>query len=180
MENQLIELFSDYPYFAFIFSFLVSILVAVLGVVPSVFITGANIVFFGFWTGTLISFLGEAIGAFVAFYLYRKGFKQLSQKHLEKYSNLKRLLNVHGKEAFTYILSLRLLPFVPSGLITFAASIGKVSMGVFFLASSIGKVPALLMEAYSVYQVTQFGWQGKVILFLIAFYLLFLVWKHKK
>jgi uncharacterized membrane protein YdjX (TVP38/TMEM64 family) len=180
MENQVIQLFSEYPQFALIISVFINIFVAVLGVVPSVFITGANIIFFGFWTGTFISFLGEVIGALVAFYLYRRGFKKLSQKHLEKFPKLKRLIDVKGKEAFTLILSLRLFPFIPSGLITFAASIGKVSIGIFFTASSLGKVPALLIEAYSVYQVTQFGWQGKVILLVTACYLIFLVWRKRK
>ena len=61
---------------AILISLALSIVVAVLGVLPSVFITAANILFFGFWPGTLISFLGEALGAVVAFVLYRKGFKK--------------------------------------------------------------------------------------------------------
>ncbi|WP_425262708.1 hypothetical protein [Paenibacillus thermotolerans] len=75
---------------------------------------------------------------------------------------------------------MRLLPFIPSGFVTFASSIGKVSSGVFLLASTIGKAPALLMEAYSVYQVTKFGWQGKLILLLAASYFIFLAWRKTK
>jgi uncharacterized membrane protein YdjX (TVP38/TMEM64 family) len=70
---------------------------------------------------------------------------------------------------------MRLLPFVPSGLVTFAAAIGKVSLPLFFLASSLGKAPALLLEAYSAYQVTAFGTQGKIILAICAVALLFIV-----
>jgi hypothetical protein len=36
-------------------------------------------------------------------------------------------------------------------------------------------VPALLLEGYAVYQVTQFGWQGKVILTVFALFLLYFV-----
>ncbi len=53
-------------------------------------------------------------------------------------------------------------------------------MSTFFIASSVGKMPALLIEAYAAYQVTAFGWQGKVILFVVAVYLLYLVFKKKK
>jgi uncharacterized membrane protein YdjX (TVP38/TMEM64 family) len=70
---------------------------------------------------------------------------------------------------------MRLLPFVPSGLVTFAAAIGRVSALVFTTASSLGKVPALFLEAYSVNEVTQFTWQGKLILLCTGLVIVFLV-----
>ena len=180
MVNSLLQLFKEYPQLAILISICISIIIAVLGIVPSVFITAANILFFGFWSGTFISFLGEAIGAGIAFILYRKGFKNTVEKKLDKYPKVKSLLKAENKEAFYLIFSLRLIPFVPSGLITFAAAVGKVSFLIFIIASSLGKLPALLIEAYSVNAVTQFGWQGKVILLIVALALLFWVIKKKK
>ena len=180
MEQTVINFFTEYKNYAFFISILLNIGVAILGIVPSIFITGANLLFFGFWGGVLVSFLGEALGALVAFYLYRKGLREVSRMMLSKYPKVQRLLEAEGKEAFYLILSFRLLPFIPSGLVTFAASIGKVSLFTFFLASSLGKIPALFIEAYSVYQVTQFDWQGKVLLALAAFYLLYMIWKKVK
>lgn len=156
-----------------------SIIVAVLGIVPSVFITAANILFFGFWNGTLLSFLGEALGAGIAFLLYRKGFKKTAEKGLQKYQQVKRLMDADNKEAFYLILSFRLIPFIPSGLITFAAAIGKVAFGIFLIASSLGKIPALLMEAYSVKEVARFEWQGKLILAIVALALLYWIIKKR-
>ncbi len=180
MEHNLLGLFKEYPHLAIVISICISILIAVSGILPSFFITAANILFFGFWYGTLISFLGEAIGAGIAFLLYRKGFKNNSQKLIEKYPKLKRLLSAEGREAFSLIFSLRLIPFVPSGLITFAAAIGRVSLIIFFIASSLGKIPALFIEAWSVYEVTEFGWQGKLILLVIAVGLLYYFLKKRK
>ncbi len=178
MQQQLLYFLQQYPQFAIAISLLASILIAVLGVVPSVFITGANILFFGFWNGVLISFLGEALGAAVSFWLYRKGFKKASQKGLQKFSKAKQLVEVEGAKAFTLILTLRLLPFVPSGLITFAASVGKVSFINFLTASSLGKIPALLIEAYSVNEVINRSWQGTVIVAVVAIVFLFLIVKN--
>ena len=127
-----------------------------------------------------MSFLGEAIGAVVAFVLYRKGFKKAMTTPLHKYPRAERLMAAKGKEAFLLIMGLRLLPFVPSGLVTFAGAIGNVGLITFAAASSLGKVPALFIEAYSVYQVTQFGWRGKLILALIACVLIYWVATHKK
>ncbi|HYK57439.1 MAG TPA: VTT domain-containing protein, partial [Flavisolibacter sp.] len=110
MKEQILTIFREYPNAAIFISLAISILIALLGVVPSVFITAANILFFGFWKGTLISFLGEAIGAIIAFWLYRKGFKQKLHQQLEKFPRAQRLLEAEGKQAFLLILSLRLLP----------------------------------------------------------------------
>jgi uncharacterized membrane protein YdjX (TVP38/TMEM64 family) len=152
--------------------------VAVAGVIPSFFVTAANILFFGFWQGTCISFLGEAIGAIIAFFLYRKGFKKSIAHQLHQFPKVQRLLEAEGRQAFLLILSLRLIPFVPSGLVTFAAAIGRVAPFTFLTASSLGKIPALLLEAFSVYQVIQFGWLGKLILTLFALCLLYFSFKH--
>ena len=174
VREYLLEIFTQYPHMALFISLLVSILVAVLGLVPSVFVTAANIFFFGFWQGTLISLAGEAAGAIVAFLLYRAGFKKAAQSSLAKYPRIGRLIDARGARAFGLIITLRLIPYVPSGLVTFAAAIGKVSVWIFFAASTLGKIPSLLIEAYTVAQIVAFGWQGKLILILSAAALL--VW----
>jgi uncharacterized membrane protein YdjX (TVP38/TMEM64 family) len=105
--------------------------------------------------------------------LYRKGFKKAIAAQLQKFPRAQRLVNADGKEAFMLVLSLRLIPFVPSGLVTFAAAIGRIAPLTFFISSSIGKLPALLLEGYSVYEVTRFSWQGKIILAIVAVVLIF-------
>ncbi len=181
MKQEVIDLFNNYPRYAFLLSLGLNIIISILGVIPSVFLTAANVLFFGFWQGTYISFAGEAIGAFIAFVLYRVGLKKNIKSQVQKYKSVNKLLNTTGREAFLGILSLRLIPFIPSGIITFTAAMGSVGYGTFFIASSLGKIPALLLEAYAAYEVTRFGWQGKLILFLVGLYLVYyLVKKWKK
>lgn len=180
MQDQLLDLFARHPNAAIFISIATSIVVAVLGLVPSVFVTAANILFFGFWQGTLLSLAGEAVGAMFAFALYRSGFKKKTHASLVKYPKVLRLIDSRGREAFGLILALRLIPFVPSGIVTFAAAIGEVSAAVFFMASTLGKIPALLIEAYSVAQVTAFNWQGKAILAVTAVVLLVWIVRNKK
>lgn len=180
MKEDLLRLFAQHPEAAVFISLAASVVVAVLGVLPSVFITAANILFFGFWPGTLLSFLGEALGAFISFVLYRKGFKKNVNKRLQRSPKLEQLVSAKGREAFMLIFSLRLLPFVPSGLVTFAAAVGVVPLLVFVTASSLGKIPALLLEAYAVQQVTHFGWQGKLILAAAGLGLIIYLVRKKK
>lgn len=174
MVESLLDLLHDYREWAILLSISVSILVAILGVLPSYFITGANLIFFGFWFGLFLSFIGEALGAIVAFLLYRMGFKRVLQKQLEAYPRAQRLINARGREAFLLVLSLRLLPFMPSGVVTFGGAVGQISFLSFAIASSIGKVPALLFEAFAVYQVTEFTWAGKLLLAIAGFYFIYL------
>jgi uncharacterized membrane protein YdjX (TVP38/TMEM64 family) len=116
----------------------------------------------------------------VAFWLYRKGFKKSTEKTFNKYPRLKKLTDTDGRQAFLLVIGLRLLPFVPSGLVTFAAAVGSMALWSFAVASTFGKIPALFMEAYAVYEVTRFGWQGKLILGLAAIAILYMVLRNKK
>lgn len=65
------------------------------------------------------------------------------------------------------ILMLRLLPFIPSGVINLTATLSKTGMMIFFLATSIGKLPALLVEAYSVTQVLKASDDVRIVLVLL-------------
>jgi uncharacterized membrane protein YdjX (TVP38/TMEM64 family) len=179
--EEVLFYFEKYASFAILISLFINIVISVVGVIPSFFLTAANILFFGFWYGTLVSFLGEALGAVVSFIIYRKGFGKLSKKiPSEKYPRVKRLLEVEKSEAFYLILGLRLFPFVPSGIVNIFAALGKVSLLLFTIASSVGKIPALLMEAYSVLQISNFTWQGKVILTVISIYFFIIIYKKIK
>ncbi len=177
MQEQILDFFQQYPNIAFFTSILISVLIALLGVVPSIFITGANILFFGFWEGTAISFLGEVFGALISFWLYRRGFNKTLQSKLKKFPKVHELIASEGNQAFVLIILLRLLPFVPSGVVTFAAAIGKVRPVTFISASALGKVPALLIEAYTAYQLISFGWESKVIAITIVLILFYYVFK---
>lgn len=180
MQETLLQFFEKYPQFAVLLSLALSIVVAILGVVPSVIITAANILFFGFWQGALLSLAGEAAGAALAFSLYRVGFRNAADKKLERFPKVQQLVQSANQPAFYLIFTLRLLPFVPSGLVTFAAAIGKVSFFTFLLASTLGKIPALFIEASAVYGSTQLGWQGKVLVTIVAVVLILMFYLQRK
>ena len=157
---SLLEALSGQPVWLAVFiSLAVSLMIAIAGIIPSAFVTAANIVYFGFFWGLLLSILGEAIGAVISFILYRKGLKKLSATtgSSKSIKFLERLKLANGMEAFMLVLLLRLFPFAPSGLVTLAASYSRMGTWSFTVSSTIGKIPALLIEAYSVH--TVLGWQ---------------------
>lgn len=152
MASYIVELFRESGFFAIVISLFLNILISISAFIPSVFLTGANITFFGFYNGLIISFLGEVLGAIISFILYRKGFLYLTKAANKENKYLKRLQKTSGYEAFFLIIALRILPFIPSGLINIASALSRVSWVTFGLASMIGKLPALIIEAYSVQQ----------------------------
>lgn len=145
--EYLINLMSTYKEFAILISLAVSILIALLGVLPSIFVTAANVIFFGPFYGFLISLMGEVVGGTITFYLYRFGFKRKADSLGEKYSLLKNLSNSKGFKAGVLITQGRLIPFIPSGFVTLAAAISEVDVITFTIATFLGKIPSIALEA---------------------------------
>lgn len=182
--DLLLDLFPENIMIAVMVSILINIIIAVAGIIPSTFITAANIIFFGFQSGLVISIIGEAAGAIFSFLLYRKGIKAIENKVNKPINNrfIERLKSAKGLEAIILVLALRILPFVPSGLVTLAASISKMNLFHFAMASTIGKIPALLLEAYSVYYFLSWKFQyqiGATVAALIIL-LIYMVWSKRK
>lgn len=151
--NDMLEILRNNSSMAIPISLLVSIGISLAGILPSVFITGANIIFFGPVNGFLISLLGETIGAYITFTVYRLGFKKKIEKFTYKHKLLSQIVNSNGKKAGLLILQGRIIPFIPSGIITLAASISNVNATIFTIATFIGKAPSIALEALVSYDI---------------------------
>lgn len=185
MIDSLFECLSYYPLLVALISVFLNIIIAISGVLPSAFITAGTVGILGFENGLIILIIGEAAGAMVSFFLYRKGVYKLSDYlKIKKFENkyLRRLQNTEGIKAFLIVILLRVLPFVPSGIVTLTAAISKMNFLSFSIASTLGKIPALYIEAYSVYHVLNFQieWQLGIIIFVIALFITHILWKRIK
>jgi uncharacterized membrane protein YdjX (TVP38/TMEM64 family) len=164
-----------------IISLSLNIFIAIAGVVPSTFLTSANILYFGFNYGLVISIIGEALGTVISFYLYRKGIKVVEKvKLLENNRFVMRLKETNGSEAVLIVLGLRIFPFVPSGLVTLAASISQMKLVTFAMVSTLGKVPALFIEAYSIHTMINLKTEYQIGFGLTAFFLLIIYYLMKR
>lgn len=169
MDVSLNDWLPDNPLLAGIISILLNIVVAITGVLPSAFITIGTVGVLGLYYGLIVLIIGEAMGAVISFILYRKGVNKLSA-HSKFMNNkfLQRLKDTGGGEAFLLVILLRLLPFVPSGLVTLTASFSKMSLQAFAVASTIGKIPALFIEAYTVYYVLRIKEEWTIVVVISA------------
>ncbi|WP_300262892.1 VTT domain-containing protein [Clostridium sp.] len=151
--NSLISIFNQYNQLAIFISLFISVIIALLGIVPSIFVTGANIVFFGPINGFFISLLGEVIGGWISFKVYRKGINKFAGNIEGKYKLIDKIVNCEGKSVGILIFEGRLIPFIPSGLITLAAAMSKVDSMVFIISTFLGKIPSILLEVLASYGV---------------------------
>ncbi|EGA90432.1 hypothetical protein GPDM_05376 [Planococcus donghaensis MPA1U2] len=133
---------------------MINLAVGALGFIPSVLITAVNIQSFGLYGGAFLTFVGEIVGALLGFYLYRYGFSKVDPKWMRHRFWLK-LQQQSPKQVFGMVVLLRLLPFMPSGLVTAGAALTPISGKLFWLGSTIGKVPAVMLELAAVYGITQ-------------------------
>lgn len=161
-------------------SLVISIVIAIVGVLPSIFITGANVILFGPLNGLLVSWLGETLGAAVSFYLYRLGFKRRTELLSKKYSLLNKITATKGLLGGILIFQARLLPFIPSGFITLAGAISNIRFTTFLLASALGKLPSITLEALVSYDFVNLhqNWL-RLLITLFALLLTFLFLKNK-
>lgn len=182
MLNEVIQWFPENPAIVVIISISLNILVAISGIFPSAPITAGNIIFFGFKIGILISIIGEAAGAIVSFLLYRKGLSKLLTHDKVKNRLLNRLKHTHGVEAVFLVLMLRVLPFIPSGAVTLAAAFSQMRLLSFSIASTLGKIPSLFIEAFSVDRVLKLTveWQIGIVLLLFLVIVCYKQWKRKR
>ncbi|WP_282019865.1 TVP38/TMEM64 family protein [Planomicrobium okeanokoites] len=151
-----------------------------VGFFPSFLLTALNISSFGLTLGTILSLSGEIFGAVLGFHLYRFGFAKINPKWLKR-SFWRCIQSSSISRVFWVIILLRLVPFVPSGLVTAGAALTPIPGGLFMIASTIGKIPAVSLEVAVVYGLVESippGYQyGLFILILLSF---LLIWAKNK
>jgi uncharacterized membrane protein YdjX (TVP38/TMEM64 family) len=80
------------------------------------------------------------------------------------------------------VVLLRVLPFVPSGAVTLAAAYSRMRLLPFGIASTIGKIPALFIEAFAVSHALKLKMELQIAIFLFtafSFLVYYLLKKYK-
>lgn len=181
MEEYFLEWIPENRLAIALISILLNIFIAISGVLPSTFLTAANIAIFDLKIGLIISIIGESLGAIISFSLYRQGIAHITKQVNVKNNLLKKLQHTKGLHAFLLVFVLRILPFVPSGLVTLTAAYSEMGLYTFIISSTMGKLPSLLIEAYSIEQFFTFSiqWQLIILITLLLFITCYYILKRK-
>ncbi|WP_418790049.1 TVP38/TMEM64 family protein [Phosphitispora sp. TUW77] len=127
--------------------FIITLVQAIVPVIPFVLICSSAGILFGFGKGIAIIWAASLTGASIAFFLSRVlGYKWSLSKDEGKV--LVYLKKMNGPEGFMVVLTLRLLPYFPAPLINITAGISQMRFSTFFSASAIGKLPFIIGYTY--------------------------------
>jgi uncharacterized membrane protein YdjX (TVP38/TMEM64 family) len=127
---------------------------------------------FGTTQGGIVSLTGAMAGTMGFFLLSRYGFRDYAQSKLMNYPKVQDYENFLNRNSFVAILTCRLVPIIPAPVVNIICGLSNVNWLIFFTASTIGKIPNILIlsyagASYSSNKLFSFGLYGGFILILI-------------
>ncbi|MBI0577030.1 TVP38/TMEM64 family protein [Neobacillus cucumis] len=163
--------------------FISMILVAIcvfFPLIPFPVLAGMIGAIFGTAQGMFISLIGAMAGTMVFFFITRYGFRDYAQEKLLRFPKVQEYEEFLNRNSFLAILVCRLVPIIPAPVVNIICGLSKVNWLIFFTASTIGKIPNILLLSFvgatlSSNKLLSFGLYGFYILviFLINFVIVF-------
>ncbi|MCL6612067.1 MAG: TVP38/TMEM64 family protein [Peptococcaceae bacterium] len=145
-SRELADWLLSFGAWAVIISIAVMIIQTIATPVPLFLVAGANGFIFGVAWGIVITLVGALLGATVAFYLARVIARDYFSQRLAKY--MPQVEEMSKKSGAKVIFLARLVPILPSSVVSYAAGLSKVSFGAFFVASVFGKLPEIVIYTF--------------------------------
>jgi uncharacterized membrane protein YdjX (TVP38/TMEM64 family) len=140
-------LFTESHYAASVALFiLVYIAVTGLSLPGAVILTLAGGFLFGSIPATLCVNVGATIGATLAFLAARYVLREWVEHKFGRW--LKPLQQGFAKNAFSYLLTLRLIPIFPFFVINLVSGLTRMSVGTYVAATALGIIPGSFVYAY--------------------------------
>jgi uncharacterized membrane protein YdjX (TVP38/TMEM64 family) len=140
--------FTDSHYSTAVVLFIVAYcLVVGLSLPGGAIMTLAGGFLFGSVWGTLYVNVGATVGATVAFLVARYLLRDWVERKFG--SRLGAIQEGFAKNAFSYLMTLRLIPLFPFFLVNMVSGLTRVSVGTYVAATSLGIIPGSFVFAYA-------------------------------
>jgi uncharacterized membrane protein YdjX (TVP38/TMEM64 family) len=175
--EKTVNWFESFGLYAVFFSILLNIVINMIAVVPPFFLAAANAAVFGIWPGFVISLIGETLGSICAYYFYRMILLRWDETTIAQrvpFLNPARWRWIHWlrsrsrREQNTVMFLARIMPFMPSPIVTFAAAAVGSRMFDFALITLIGKAPSIALETIIGYDIIFLGENWPRLLIVLA------------
>jgi uncharacterized membrane protein YdjX (TVP38/TMEM64 family) len=100
---------------------------------------------FGTWLGAALAMIGATLGAVAVFLAARTALRDVFRARAGK--TLAKLEDGFKRDAFNYLLFLRLVPVFPFWLVNIVPALLGMSLGAYTLATAIGIIPGAVVYA---------------------------------
>jgi len=131
--------------------------------IPLVLVIATNITLFGFWHGYLYGCFCSVIGSTLIFlsirYLFQDAFSN---------SKTKKYQERIEKNGFLFVLSGRVLPFMPTNLINIASGLSSIKTSHFVIATTVGNMIYGLVLASASFSIILATTHNRLYLLLIV------------
>jgi uncharacterized membrane protein YdjX (TVP38/TMEM64 family) len=125
---------------------------------PASVLTLAGGLAFGTWKGMILTVVGELPGAVLSFWLARRlGAGMLRGGRSD--SRLHKLEAAIQRRGFPIVLALRLAPFVPFDLVSYASGLARVPFRAYLLATFLGSLPGTFAYCFLGASLTHGSWK---------------------
>lgn len=128
--------------------FLISILFAIIPIIPYKVIIAAISYAAGVKLGMLIALVGSTVAGIVFYFGAAYVFRASAQKWLASTVTLKGITTWIHNQPFQAIFICKLLPIVPQNAINIYAGATGISFSAYLLATITGKIPGIIVYAY--------------------------------
>lgn len=146
---QLVDVIKEGGMFSVCISMLMVAMGAFFPIVPFPILGGIIGAVFGVWQGTLISLAGGMLGTTIFFLLVRYGFRNVTKTYILKYETIKKYETMMLKKPFLAVYLSRMIPIIPATVVNMTWALSDVGIYTFFVASSLGKIPNILLVNYA-------------------------------
>lgn len=160
-----------------------TLFLAFFQVIPYGIMTGYLGNQYGWFLGGLISFLCTAGAAIILFFLTRYVFEKKGREFLEKYKPVDQFTIMVEKNPFLAVLIGRLIPILPSQVISVYSALSSMKSIPYIIATVIGKIPLVFVYALfgdrlkRPFELLEIG--GIYIVFLLIVYGIYRYWVYK-
>ncbi|WP_332634077.1 TVP38/TMEM64 family protein [Halalkalibacter flavus] len=120
---------------------------ALFPIIPYPIIGGVLGAAYGPVAGSLITWIGSSLASIIMFVFVRYGYQDWGKKWLYRYERLSKVTVLFERNAFITIFLTRLIPVIPSIIVNIYSALSRVSFMRYSIASSLGKVPSMILFA---------------------------------
>lgn len=130
------------------FVFIVSIIIAILPIVPFTLFGGMMGIKYGLLLGFLINWFGSLIAALAYYAFGRFILSDFLENKLQKEPRLRAFQKTLRNNSFVAIFLIRMVPIVPPILIHLYCALNRISFLSYFWATVAGYIPPMLFLAF--------------------------------
>lgn len=181
-KNELLHLVNQGGSLSIIISIMLVAICVFFPIIPFPILAGMIGGVFGATQGVFISLAGAMVGTMGFFILSRYGFRDLAEEKLMHYPKVREYEEFLNRNSFAAILTCRLIPIIPAPVVNIICGLSRVKWLTFFMASTLGKIPNILILSYagSIFGTNKLYSFGIYVCYLFIIFLIYYVMIYRR